>query len=57
MPDVETLSHVDLLDAYDALGDLRRVHPEYRAEILRRMDSACTSQRDEIEPHPDEYRR
>lgn len=57
--DIETMSHVDLLNAYDNArrGATGPVPQAFREEILRRMDSACTSRREEIAPHPSEYQR
>ena len=60
MSDIEALSHVDLVQKFEA--EAWYTAPEVvlaplRAEILRRMDSAATSQRDEIAPDPDGYRR
>lgn len=52
--EIEEMSHVELLNAYttaildeDSNGEYAK---ELDAEILRRMDSACTSRREEIRP-------
>lgn len=52
MSEIEEMSHVELLDAYvDAADGATEWAPEaLREEILRRMDSACTSRREEIRP-------
>lgn len=65
MSNVETMSHVDLLDTYgphreDWLDQRMGSAEEYdalRAEILRRMDSARTSSRGEIAPDKSGYQR
>lgn len=60
MSSIETMSHVELLDAYDQMWDAEHFgtqHKAVRAEILTRMDSARTSSRDEIEPDKDGYQR
>lgn len=57
MSSIETMSHVDLLDAYDESIPGGEQEPLIRAEVLRRMDSARTSSRDEIEPDKGGYQR
>lgn len=54
---IETMSHAALLDAYDESIPGTDSESVIRAEILRRMDSAATSRREEIEPHGPDHRR
>lgn len=57
MAEIETMSHVALLDAYDESIPGQPDEAALRDEILRRMDSAGTSRRDEIAPHSPDHQR
>lgn len=62
MSSIETMSHVELLELLGPCPDCGdgisgAEYERARAEVLRRMDSARTSSRDEIEPDKDGYQR
>lgn len=57
MAEIETMSHVALLGLFHDTPSNESEHEPLRAEILRRMDSACTSRRQEIEPHRPDHQR
>ncbi len=55
--DPRTLSHPALLDAYDESIPGMPEEKPLRDEILRRMDSAGTSRRLDVEPDPAGYQK
>lgn len=59
MDGIESMSNVRLLSAYTLAleGATGSVPDVMRAEILRRMDSTGTTNRDDIEVEPSEHQR
>lgn len=62
MSSIETMLHVELLDELGPCPDCSdgisgAEYERVRVEVLRRMDSARTSSRDEIEPDKGGYQR